>query len=122
MSALFIPLKSKYYEQFLSGEKRSELRLYGPRWNEKTCFVGREVILSKGYGKANRTRARVILFQKCNANDLGAPYRKAVMDVYGTLDKPIALIQMRLIDASHPVPHDDHIRDVTKMVDQRKEG
>ena len=45
---LFIPLKAEYYDQFATGEKRDELRLYGPRWNECTCPVGRPVILSRG--------------------------------------------------------------------------
>ena len=39
---------SQYYDQFATGEKRDELRLYGPRWNERTCPVGRPVILSRG--------------------------------------------------------------------------
>ena len=45
---LFIPLKAEYYDQFATGEKRDELRLYGPRWNKRTCPVGRPVILSRG--------------------------------------------------------------------------
>lgn len=51
---LFIPLKTEYYEAFESGEKGTEYRKYGPRWNEETCYAGRPVILSKGYGKHAR--------------------------------------------------------------------
>jgi len=54
MKPIFIPLKTEYYEAFEDGSKTEELRLYGPRWNEKTCTVGRQVILSKGYGKYAR--------------------------------------------------------------------
>ena len=58
MKPLFIPLKSKYYEEFKSGEKTEELRLYGDRWNEKTCFIGRKIVLSKGYGKQERLNCK----------------------------------------------------------------
>ena len=47
-SALFIPLKTAYFEAFRAGTKTVEFRLYGPRWNERTCPVGRSVVLSKG--------------------------------------------------------------------------
>lgn len=46
---MFIPLKKIYFEQFAKREKREEFRLYGPRWNERVCAIGREVILSCGY-------------------------------------------------------------------------
>ena len=32
------------------------MRVYGPRWNEKTCFIGRRATLSKGYEKGSRLR------------------------------------------------------------------
>lgn len=47
---LFIPLYKKFFGQFVDGIKKAELRRYGPRWNEKTCYAGRPVILSEGYG------------------------------------------------------------------------
>lgn len=57
--ALFIPLKAVYFEQFLLGEKTIEYRKYGPRWNEHTCFAGRKVLLSRGYGKQYRLRGEI---------------------------------------------------------------
>ena len=60
---LFIPLYSKWFYQFKSGGKSAEYRTYGPRWNEKTCFVGRAVVLSKGYGKAERLTGVVNKFE-----------------------------------------------------------
>lgn len=51
---LFIPLKTEYFQAFADGSKREELRRYGPRWNERTCCVGRDVVLSKGYSKQAR--------------------------------------------------------------------
>lgn len=40
VKSLFVPLKKEYYEAFECGEKTVEYRAYGPRWNEKTCWVG----------------------------------------------------------------------------------
>lgn len=60
---LFIPLKTEYYNAFAQGVKDTEYRLYGPRWNERTCFIGRKVVISKGYGKANRLTGRIIGFR-----------------------------------------------------------
>jgi len=61
-SALFIPLKREYFEAFERGEKEFEYREYGPRWNERTCRIGRPVVLSMGYGKARRLRGVVNFF------------------------------------------------------------
>lgn len=49
MKPLFIPLKKEFFRQFKRGKKRHEYRLFGKRWNNKTCFPGRPVILSSGY-------------------------------------------------------------------------
>jgi hypothetical protein len=47
---LFIPLMARFYDAFANGRKTTEYRLYGPRWNRVTCFPGRRVRLSYGYG------------------------------------------------------------------------
>jgi len=64
MTALFIPLKTVYFEAFKAGTKTVEYRQYGPRWNERTCAVGRPVVLSKGYGKRERLTGVVTEFRK----------------------------------------------------------
>lgn len=51
---LFIPLKAEWFSAFARGEKDTEYRQRGPRWNLDTCAIGRRVILSCGYGKAKR--------------------------------------------------------------------
>lgn len=51
---LFIPLKTVYFERFKAGTKDTEYRQYFGPWNEKTCYAGRPVTLSKGYGKYER--------------------------------------------------------------------
>ena len=62
MKPLFIPLKAEFFEAFERGEKKAEYRVYGPRWNEKTCPVGRPVVLSYGYCKKRRLRGTVASF------------------------------------------------------------
>lgn len=62
MKPLFIPLKRKFFEAFERGEKTTEYRLRGPRWNADTCPLGREVILSLGYGKQRRLRGVIVGF------------------------------------------------------------
>ena len=61
--ALFIPLARRWYEGFENGEKQHEYRRYGARWNERTCAVGRPVVLSLGYGKQRRMRGVVTGFR-----------------------------------------------------------
>lgn len=69
MKPLFIPLKRRFYEAFACGSKTTEYRLYGRCWNERTCTVGRPVILSCGYGKANRLRGTIKAFAVDNHPD-----------------------------------------------------
>jgi len=93
---LFIPLKAIYYDAFLSGDKPSELRLYGKRWNERTCPPGRRVIISKGYGKIHRATGVIQEFLVRDARTFGSTYQASIIDLYGTLDKPIAEIRIKL--------------------------
>lgn len=91
---LFIPLKTEYFQAFQDGSKTEELRLYGPGWNEGTCFVGRAVVLSKGYGKQERLAGRISGFKKQAARSLAAGDRKAVRAIYETLDVDMAVIEI----------------------------
>jgi hypothetical protein len=59
---LFIPLKAEYFDDFATGMKTTEYRINGPRWNERTCRIGRAVTLSRGYGKQQRLRGTVTGF------------------------------------------------------------
>lgn len=96
---LFIPLCTAPYEAFADGSKRDELRLYGPRWNERTCRVGRRVILSKGYGKSNRLSGTIRAFKRQHGSVFGSTYKEAIKRHYETLDHEIAVIGIDL-DAS----------------------
>ena len=94
MKPLFIPLKTEYFEAFADGSKREELRLYGTRWNKETCKPGREVVISKGYGKHARLKGRIWKFKRQHGSLFGSTYKAAIQKVYGTLDVDIACISI----------------------------
>lgn len=96
MKPLFVPLKTEYFNAFADGSKTDELRRYGPRWNEKTCAVGRDVVLSKGYGKHSRMNGRIWKFKRQHGSTFGSTYKSAILDVFGTLDIEIACISIEL--------------------------
>ena len=48
MKPLFCPLKREFFNQFKNGCKTTEYRIYGKRWNENTCQIGRKINLSLG--------------------------------------------------------------------------
>jgi len=83
MKPLFVPLKTEHYEGFASGRKTAEYRLYGPRWNDKTCMPGRDVTLSKGYGKKNRMTGVVDGIQIVRVCSLEKPHRSTMLKLYG---------------------------------------
>lgn len=99
---LFIPLKTEYYEAFKNGTKTEELRKLGPRWNEKTCGVGRDVILSKGYGKQNRMKGIIWKVEIKNGSMFGTTHKTGIEAVYGTLDIWIICISIRDIKPLNP--------------------
>lgn len=92
ISPLFIPLKTAYFQAFASGQKTIEYRPYGPRWNERTCTVGRKVTLSHGYGSANRLSGTITAFERS-----AEPTRTlAWADCYGNKTGQAACIHIRL--------------------------
>lgn len=66
---LFIPLRREWFEKIASGEKGTEYRAYGTRWNERSCRIGREVVVSCGYGKSRRLRKVVASFKALDWRD-----------------------------------------------------
>lgn len=82
---LFIPLRREFFLAFMHGTKVHELRLYGPRWNESTCWPGREVILSCGYGKTQRLHGEIACAAILPATDLPPRDRNQFVRVYGSL-------------------------------------
>lgn len=101
---LFIPLNFEFWYAFRCGEKFDELRLYGPRWNEKTCRIGRKVVLSKGYGTAHRIIAEIGDFHKREASFFDEKRQANIFRLFDTLKKPIAQIVFTNFDRSrYPV-------------------
>lgn len=78
---LFVPLTRHWFEQFERGEKATEFRLYGARWNERTCRIGRPVTLSLGYGTKRRLTAVVSRFEL-----VGPDADPAIREVYPSAD------------------------------------
>lgn len=68
---LFVPLNSEHYDNFHNGSKTFELRQGPKRWNSKTVYTGRQVIISKGYGKQNRMNGNIgYTFRFCSLFNL----------------------------------------------------
>jgi hypothetical protein len=78
---LFIPLAAEFFEAFENGSKTTEYRIYGPRWNERSCRIGREVVLSYGYGKARRLRGVVTGFERSMEPTKTEAWRKCYGDI-----------------------------------------
>lgn len=79
---LFVPVKSEYYDQMEAGDKPYEIRKYGERWNEKTCAIGREAVISKGYGKKHRFNAKVTQFARLHPEEMSFEAARAAASVY----------------------------------------
>lgn len=87
---LFVPLKTEHFLAFADGGKSVEYRRHGPRWNEKNCRVGRDVVLSHGY-----SGARLL------GTVSGFAVRRMTTDTYG-VDAEIACISIRLAPSGLP--------------------
>lgn len=75
---LFIPLRTKWFIAFVTGEKDTEYRAYGARWNERTCRVGRPATIAHGYSGVGRLQREVAGFEKLPRNR--APF--AAREIY----------------------------------------
>lgn len=83
MTPLFIPLKAVYFDAFESGEKKHEYRIYGQRWNERACQLGRPVLLSRGYGKHRRLSGMIASFQRLSLSALPDYVQESMRLIYG---------------------------------------
>lgn len=92
MKPLFIPLKREWFEKFRDGSKTIEYRKAGPRWNERTCRAGREVVLSLGYGKHHRLTGRITKVEFNTA----ASHLPAWESVYGPGQCLVACIHIEI--------------------------
>ena len=98
MKPLFIPLKTEYYRAFENGTKPAEYRPYGKRWNEQSCYLGRPVVLARGYSTPDRLNGRIIGFSRTKPCDL--PSDKVRADwvaCYGSERSDVAAIVIEVI-------------------------
>lgn len=91
MKPLFCPLKTQYFNQFKNGEKNTEYRAYGKRWNENTCAIGRIITLSHGYS-GERLHGKITDFQIKNISNTN----EDVMSLYRNKTELIACITIEL--------------------------
>lgn len=95
MKHLFFPLFTEHFNAFESGIKDTEYRIYGKRYNECTCFIGRKVTLSHGYGKKRRLNGVIIGFERS-----AEPTKTAAwIGCYGDKAGDAACIRIRLINS-----------------------
>lgn len=112
---LFIPLRKEYYTAFLDGSKDTEMRPFGKRWNNKTCYPGRPVTLSMGYGKQARASGYIKDIIVCYSTSLSHAQQRDLFKIYGE-----RFMQIILIEIHHITEQINHFREVTKMVELQK--
>ena len=77
---LVLPIKKKWYDMILSGEKKEEYRSYSPYWIKRFCNAGMMELIhgaAGDYYKAKRYTHRLIKFR----NGYSANSRSFVADV-----------------------------------------
>lgn len=89
MPPLFIPLRLEFYRAFDSGAKTEDYRVYGPRWNERTCLIGRRARLSCGYGRTHRRLFGVVVGFRIENDGTSLPGWSAC---YGDTPRPASVI------------------------------
>ena len=57
---LFVPLNKHWYDLFLEGKKKWEIRGLGNRFNRQTVRVGRDVELRRGYAKEGAIWGKIV--------------------------------------------------------------
>ncbi len=94
MKPLFVPLFREYFENFESGKQRVEIRPYGPKWNRGTCWPGRPITISYGYGKQRRIHgvvSKVIITEHMSLAYIEDWHIDAVNEIYGSSKKWILI-------------------------------
>lgn len=103
-SALFVPLRGEYFDAFERGEKRTEYRKRGPRWNAETCRIGRRVVLSRGYGKQRRLTGTITGF----CYDTMPSKLPGWLECYGPNAGDAACITITLDGTNDKISHEPH--------------
>lgn len=104
---LFIPLMAQYYDRFIDGSKVFEYRLHGARWNEKTCYQGRRVVISKGYGTHRRAMGFIDDVMIQYMHTLHPKVRLSMQELYGSkVNEKTVVICIRIRDLHEMVAPD----------------
>lgn len=82
---LFIPLKAAEFDAFAVGEKTTEYRRLGRNFTLASCRVGRQVTLSRGYGKQARLQGTIVAVETFMAR------KGQGLDTYGPAATIIAI-------------------------------
>jgi hypothetical protein len=61
---LFVPLRAEHFRAFVAGSKTVEWRKFGPRYNDRTLWLKRPVVLSNGYS-GERLFGRIVQLEMC---------------------------------------------------------
>ena len=91
MKPLFVPLMKKYYLKVKSGEQDCEIRPSNHRgWNVTNVYPFRQITLSCGYGKQDRTTRTIRA--TCSTHDLQQEripqwHIDAVEEIYGKRER-----------------------------------
>ncbi len=117
-SPLFIPLRREFFEMFREGSKVAELRRHGPRWNETTCWVGRDVLLSCGYGKGNRLTGIIARVAVVAIEQLATGDRQHFLQCYGFAPRVIVITigNLRPLVAGGDVPVVDSTEQLRRYI------
>lgn len=94
---LLIPTTPADIQALLEGTRNKIFLLNGDRWNATTCFVGRPVFLSKGYGKRG-VNGVISSFEALPVGALDPDSRKLVTDLFGELRPSV---KIAVIEISH---------------------
>lgn len=98
MKPAFLPLNTEYYLAFKSGLKTNEYRLFGGKYTEKNFYPGREIIISKGYGKLDRICGVITEFKIVDLPELPIEDQLDIIACYGQKaeSNPIAVIGIKI--------------------------
>lgn len=98
MKPAFLALKTPHYNDFKRGLKQNEYRLFGGRFTEKNFAPGREITLSRGYGKQDRLCGVITSFKVVDLVELPSHDQEDIISCYGQKAEthPIAVIGIKL--------------------------
>ena len=99
MKPLFLPLVGEHYDHFERVEKPFEFRRYKAPWTEENCVVGREAILSRGYGEKHRLRGVITSFEHIPIDMLHPIDRMTFIAIYPNWDSDVAVIGIKVLGA-----------------------